>query len=506
MDNYFKKDVPPTREERMEISDAFHGCSCDLVDCSKCGCLRGKDRKFWQSSSACQMTLSTIMSSSVENSVIIMHGPVGCGTNLHVLTAAVNGGRAARGLDAKPFNWLSTNLSETEIVNGGEKKLRETIEYADRTFRPDIIFVLSTCAPSIIGDDVDRIIREEGKIISAELTVIHCPGFRSRVVSSAYDAFYHSLFKHVRFEPIPYKDYLPVNIADPFSEAAAEMYEYKKSHTVNLLSLESAGAPDEQEITRLLNLLDLNVNVVAEYANVDQIRYISEVGLNVSLCEMHDDYILRYLKDTYNIPAYTKMPLGIEATKQWLIGIGKFYGLEERAKRLAEYEEKVLLEALEPLKEKIKGKRILVTGGSVRSANEAYLLKELGMEIIGVVGVLYDANADPVFETLSGEMPNLPIIVSDQPYEYANQIKKLNPDIVLVHAGSNAGPSKLGYITIPEFDTGGSYFGFRGVYEVARKIAFALESNKFVKNVAKHVKLPYKKEWYDKDPFTYHKE
>lgn len=506
MKKYFEKSTPPTREERMEISDAYFGNSCDLVNCSRCGCLKGKDRSFWQSSSACQMSLAIIMSSTVENSVIIMHGPIGCGTALHTLVSTTNAGKAARNLPVKPVNWLTTNLSETEIVTGGARKLKETIEYADRTFRPENIFVISTCAPNIIGDDVEQIIKDEEKVVSAQLAAVHCPGFRSRVVSSAYDAFYHALFKHVKFEPIPYKDYVPVNPADPDSEFQAAGYAYRKAHNVNLLSLESAGAPDEQELTRLLNALDLTVNVVAEYSNADKIRFFSEAALNVSLCEMHDDYILKYLETTYGIPAYTKMPLSIKATKEWLIGIGKHFGIEERARRLADYEEKIVLEAIEPFREKLKGKRILITGGSVRSVNQAYLLQELGMEVVGLVGMLYDANADPVFDELYEKIPDLPVVMSDQPYEYANQIKKWNPDIVLVHAGAHAGPSKLGYITIPEFDVGGSYFGFSGAFLTAKRIAFALDNGSYTKHLGEHVKFPYKEDWFEKDPFTYHKE
>lgn len=505
MENYFKSSIPPTREERMETSDAFHGSSCELVDCSRCGCLKGKDRRFWQSSSACQMSLSIIMSSTIENSVIIMHGPIGCGTALHTLIPSTNYGKAARGLPVKPFNWLSTNLTETEIVTGSEKKLKQTIEYADRTFRPEIIFVISTCAPNIMGDDIEQIIKDEQKVISAQLTAVHCPGFRSRVVSSAYDAFYHSLFRHIKFEPIPFKDYVPASEAYTLSLINAEAYEYKRAHNVNLLSLESAGAPDEQELTRLMNLLDLNVNVMAEYANSDKIRFFSEAALNVSLCEMHDDYILSYLREKYGIPSYVKMPLGIKATKDWLIGIGRHFGLEERAKRLADSEEQILLKSLEPLKQKIKGKRILITGGSVRSANEAYLLQELGLEIVGLVGYLYDTNADPVFDELADRLPELSVIVSDQPFEYVNQIRRLDPDIVLVHSGYNAVPSKLGYLTIPEFDVGGSYFGFSGVYQVAKKIAFALGNGSYFKHLGDNYRSPYKSEWYDRDPFSYHK-
>ena len=62
------------------------------------------------------------------------------------------------------------------------------------------------------------------------------------------------------------------------------------------------GAQDETELTRILNALNLNVNVLPEYSNADKIRFVSESALNVSLCWMHDDYFVKYLKDKYNVP------------------------------------------------------------------------------------------------------------------------------------------------------------------------------------------------------------
>lgn len=504
---YVEKAIPPTREERLEATDAYHGCSCDLLECSRNCCLKGRDRDFWQGSSACQMFLSVMMSAPIENTVLIMHGPVGCGHQLHMVTNSTNAGKTARGLVPKPVNWLSTNLSTTEIVNGGEKKLREAIEYADKTFRPEFIFVLSTCAPNIIGDDVEKIISDESKVVSAQLTAIHCPGFRSKYVSSAYDAFYHALIRHIKLEPIAYKDYVPLNPADPASGFLAAGYEYKKKYTVNVMTLESMGPQDENELTRILNGLNLNVNVLPEYSNADKIRFVSESALNVSLCWMHDDYFVKYLKDKYDVPYYMGMPLGLKATRKWLVDIGEHFGLEAEAERLADYEEKLVLEAIEPFKEKLKGKRVMISGGAVRSAVEASLIHDdLGMEIVSVIGLLYDSNAEPSFEELTKDHPDVPVVISDQPYEFVNQVKTYKPDIVLCHANGLSEPAKLGAVTVPEFDVGGAYFGYNGVFQVARQLAFALENDSYVKEVSKHVKFPYKKSWYEKDPFAYLKD
>ena len=144
-----------------------------------------------------------MMAATGENAVIILHAPIGCGAQMSTLESNTTSGKIKRGLDGNSVVWLSTNMQKTDIINGGEGSLRETIRYAEKEFRPEIIFVVATCAPSIIGDDVEDVVKSEAKNISADITSIHCPGFKSRVVASAYDAFYHSLLKHIQFEPEP---------------------------------------------------------------------------------------------------------------------------------------------------------------------------------------------------------------------------------------------------------------------------------------------------------------
>ena len=115
---YVEKAIPPTREERLEATDTYHGCSCDLLECSRNCCLKGRDRDFWQGSSACQMFLSVMMSAPIENTVLIMHGPIGCGHQIHMVTNSTNAGKTARGLVPKPVNWISTNLGSIMLRHG----------------------------------------------------------------------------------------------------------------------------------------------------------------------------------------------------------------------------------------------------------------------------------------------------------------------------------------------------------------------------------------------------
>ena len=121
--SYYEQKTPPTREERLRIGDSYAGTGCSALDCGKSGCMLNQSRRFWQAN-MCQMTLSLMMAVTVENSIIIVHAPIGCGSMLHPLGIASVRGKARRGKTPAAPVWLSTNLKESDVIGGGEKKLR----------------------------------------------------------------------------------------------------------------------------------------------------------------------------------------------------------------------------------------------------------------------------------------------------------------------------------------------------------------------------------------------
>ncbi len=501
---YYEQKIPPIRDLRLRIGDAFpEGKGCDLLQCSREGCLLGKKRSFWQANS-CQMALTLMMATTIDNSVIIMHGPIGCGAQLHMMDSGARKGNVSRGKQPKPLIWLSTNLRETDVIGGGEAKLRETIEYADREFRPEIIFVVATCAPNIIGDDIEEVVKTAGEATAARIVSLHCPGFRSRVVATAYDTFYHGILKHLPFDPVPYKDYIPFEPTDPNYELAVKKYQYKKKHTVNLFNATSIGPEDEKELIRLLNALDLEVQIYAEYSSAEEIRHISQAALNVSMCNVHDDYILKYLEKTYGIPYVIQgMPIGLKATREWLMAIAKHFGLEERAARLADQEEERVQKAIVPYLENLKDKRVLIGGGVIRVAAEAILLKELGMKVISIRAYHFDDGAEPVYEVLNEELPEVPVSVSNQAFELVNQILALKPDLAVIHNGTNGLVAKLGIPSLQLFHVDKCFFGYRGLFDLTKRIGFSMRNPSYQRRLREHVKQPYHREWYDRNAFSY---
>jgi nitrogenase molybdenum-iron protein alpha chain len=500
---YYEQSVPPVRDSRLKMGDSFAGNACDLVNCGRDGCLLQYGRGFWQANSW-QMALSLMMATTVENSVIVMHAPGGCGALLHSLSVQTAKGKGQRGKTPAPVPWLTTNLSEADVIGGGEKKLRETIEYADREFRPEIIFVVVTCAPSIIGDDVEEVVRQARSAVSADVVSLHCPGFRSRVVASAYDAFYHGIMHGLEFSPKPWVDFKPLPEGCPDNELAIKKYEFQKSRTVNVWNATSIGAADEKEVLRLLTALGLKVRFFAEYSSRDELRNVTEAGLNVSMCNVHDDYMLGYLKEKYGIPyIIAGMPIGFRFTRQWLAAIAEHFGLEKEAEALADYEERIAKEAIEPFLSEVKGKSVLMCGGVVRVGSEAATLSELGLKVLGIRAYHYDEGAEPVFEDVGQRLPETPVAVSNQLFEMTHQIKTLKPDLVISHNGTQGYIAKLGVPSIQLFYSDGSFFAYSGIYQILRRIVFELKNTSYRDRLSKHIRLPYKQSYFEGDAFKY---
>lgn len=499
----FDSKFPESREISRRTGFAYGGCTSHLTNCAQKGCLQNCDRDFSQAS-ICQMTVSTLISFSVKDSVVIMHGPIGCGSQSHIIDFSIKAFGAARGVKMEGARWFSTNLTEADVISGGEEKLKATILDADKRFRPTAIFILTSCTPSIIGDDIDEVVNQLQSDVTATLVPLHCPGFKAKVFSSAYDVVYHGILQKFKFEPIPYVDYYPFDKNDKDYELKVQQYNYKKSRTVNLYNAWSIGPADEAEIKRLLEAIGLNVQIFVEFKEPDEWRHITEAALNVSFCHVHDVYFLEFLKQKFNMPyILPTIPVGLGPTAKFILEIAEFFGLEEQAKKIIEKEEAKVLAALEPIKEKVRGKRVLISGGYLRIGATGLLAKELGMEVVGFRNFNYDSFGNELFSEIEEKIGDVSNSISNQPSELVNVLRRLKPDIAISHPGVGVWVNKSGIPSITLFAQRFAFFGYRGAYDLSRRIARTVSNPNYSKNLGRYVELPFKKEWYEKDPYHY---
>jgi hypothetical protein len=87
----------------------------------------------------------------ITDAAHLVHGPIACSGNSW-------GGRGS--LSSGPLLYkmgFTTDLSENDIIFGGEKKLYKAIQDVKERYSPAAVFVYSTCVTALIGDDLDAV-------------------------------------------------------------------------------------------------------------------------------------------------------------------------------------------------------------------------------------------------------------------------------------------------------------------------------------------------------------
>lgn len=500
--NYLDGKSAPAREDRLKTNIAFGGTCAQMKGCmaggcfSEKGCLNLAGRRFSQTQ-GCQFTLSLAILNTLRSAVIIMHGPIGCGA-CSISNVGVNQSfKRLRDPSAEGIVWLSTNLDEADVINGGENKLREAVLYADREFRPETILVANGCVPALIGDDIDSILSDLDTQTAASIVPIHCEGFKTKVMATAYDAVYHGILK--KFVKKPARR---ASVAERDLEKIQERY--RISRNVNVLNVGSMSRQDELELQRLLTAVGLNVTFIPCYAEPEDFEYALETSLNVSICGTHDDYFVNHIRETYGIPfLIDTIPIGRKNTDRWIRRIAEPFGLEKEAEQLIALENRLLDESLEPFRKTLAGKRAFLAGGEVRIIATAEILQDLDMQVVGFKAHHFDQFIEPMFDSLEDVDDVVIDVATNQPFEQSNLLNRIRPDVFITHTGGNNIAAKHGLPILPLFGPSYNYLGYSGVYEVVRRLGRIVKNFQFNKKLSRHLSLPFKKEWYEKDPFAY---
>ena len=495
--SYLHLKVPPTRDERLKPCNAYGGNMDGLIHGQKEGCLSANGRTFAQST-GCQLLLTAAMAASIPNSVLIFHGPVGCGSCFLMFAGVTKEYQTTRGNDVSVgMTWFSTNLDEIDVITGGEPKLEKAILEAEERFHPHAIFLANTCVPAIIGDDIDNVASRLRPKVNAKLIPLYCEGFRTRFVATAYDIVYHGILRFLLGDDkVDWK---------PQDEAERRDYEERSNRTVNLLNVGSMGYVDELELTRLLKDIGLEVNVYPCYTPAEKFVKVKDAALSVSICATHDDYFVEHLQELYGIPyVLNTIPIGTDNVRLWLLEIADHFNIREKALEVIEAEEAELREALKPLRKFFEGKTAFVSTGEIRAGAQSVMLEQdLGMKVLAIRTHHYDKFGDVVFDHFKGRDDVTINVATAQPFEQANLLNRLKPDIFLGHAGSNVWAAKQGYPVLPIFGPVNSYMGYKGVFEVATRLERLLQNPEYFRTLGETTTLPFKEHWYDEDPYSY---
>jgi Nitrogenase molybdenum-iron protein, alpha and beta chains len=233
----------------------------------------------------------------VTDAVTVVHGPGGCTHhNFSLLYAtALDNGRPA----LPPL--VSTGLSETDVVFGGEAALDRTLDEI-MAKKPGTVFVLSTCIVETIGDDTEKVCRAKD---GCPVIVVPTAGF----LGGSFQAGVNNALIALAAMAGPSAPNGKVNL---IGEKNLE-YEVEENYT---------------EVSRLLLLLGLSVNL--RFVRGITTREIGSLG-SARLNVLRDPSLVpvgEYLRSRFGTPYISGFPVGISGNSAFLASVAQACGID----------------------------------------------------------------------------------------------------------------------------------------------------------------------------------
>jgi len=345
-------------------SIVFYGHLSELYRLAK----EGKIKTSLQGSHTrhCKFWTAMKVLSGIRNSIVITHGPSGCAFGVkqaYKLTNCRNSGSPYEAV-------VSTNFDERRIIYGGDKELESAILEVDRKYSPDIIFVASSCATGIIGDNIDAVVETMRSEVNCRIMTIHCEGF-----AGEYRSGFDLVFKKI------------TELMDPPTDESRA----KLSNSVNIVGGKMGPertevATDVKELVRLIHGLGSNVHsVIAGNCSFGELKQAPSVAVNCTLCLDIGYAIGTAMREKYGTPLNsTILPYGIKATQLWLEGTARQLGRENESQELMKREYEEIRDEFEEARRYITGKTAIVEGhDAIKSLSIAHMLeRDFGMRVI----------------------------------------------------------------------------------------------------------------------------
>lgn len=246
---------------------------------------------------------------AIPNAIPIVHAGPGCATTVNNFTQAGYQGECYAGGNQIP----STNTDESNVVFGGEKKLRSEIEGALKIMKGDLFVLLSGCTAGIIGDNTASVAKDYAEkglpVVGAETS-----GFKG----SAYighEIVVKSIIEQFVGDVTPKVEKGLVNV---FADVPGQNPFWRG---------------DFQQIKILLEKIGLKVNILFGLTSegVSEWKNIPNAEFNLLLSPWVGLDTVEFLQKKYGTPYlhYPVLPVGGAETSKFLHEIADFANLNK---------------------------------------------------------------------------------------------------------------------------------------------------------------------------------
>ncbi len=443
--------------KQKDIAALLDEPACAHNKKSKSGCAKPKPGA---TAGGCAFDGAQIALLPIADVAHIVHGSIAC-------AGSSWDNRGTRSSGSRLFRiGMTTDMTEQDVIMGrGEKRLFHSIKQAVENYHPAAVFVYNTCVPALIGDDIEAVCKAAAERWGTPVVPVDAAGFYgtknlgNRIAGE-------SMVKYVCGTREP--DALPESVQS----------ETKKIHDVNLIGEYNIAG----ELWHVLPLLDeLGLRVLCTLSGDARYREVQSMHrseANMMVCSKAMINVARKLQDAFGSPWFEGSFYGVGDVSQALRDFARLIDdadLSERTETLIQREETLINEKLSPWREKLKGKKVLLYTGGVKSWSVIAALQDLGMEVVAT-GTKKSTEDDKArIRELMGR--DAVMLEDGNPRALINIVRENDVDI-LIAGGRNmytALKARIPFLDINQEREFG-YAGYTGMVELARQMVLTIES------------------------------
>ncbi len=248
----------------------------------------------------CTLTGALSVLTEVRDAICVIHGPSGCTHHnfslLHATLLSSNRPEIPR--------LLSTNLTENDIIFGGEEALERTMARALLLSpAPASIFVLSTCIVETIGDDTAAV---SAKAWGIPVIAVPTAGF----LGGIFETGIRNALSSVTL------------LAQPADSRTLS------ANLIGEKNLEYGVDENAAEVSRLLSLLGIGINLrFVRGIGTGDIRRLGSAAVNI-LREPALRPIGKDLERRFGTPCIDSFPAGLYGTLRFIEDAGRICGVD----------------------------------------------------------------------------------------------------------------------------------------------------------------------------------
>ncbi len=361
---------------------------------------------------------------------------------------------------------MSTDLSEQDVIMGrGEKRLFHSIKQAVDKHHPNAVFVYNTCVPALIGDDFESVCKAAAEHFDIPVIPVDAAGFYgSKNLGNRLAG--EAMLKYV------------IGTGEPDALTPEQRPKDFPVYNINLIGEYNIAG----EFWQVLPLLDeLGLRVICTLsgdARFQEVQAMHHAQVNMVVCAKALLNVARKMQEQYDIPWFEGSFYGVEDVSAALRSFAELIGdddLKSRTEAVIRREEAKVEMLLEPWKRRLKGKRVLLYTGGVKSWSVVSALQDLGMEVVAT-GTKKSTEEDKArIREIMGEDARM--ITDGSPRALIDTIVDQQADM-LIAGGRNmytALKARIPFLDINQEREFG-YAGYLGMVELARQLCITLES------------------------------